>query len=231
LIDESKTKDDKPEKINDKKESPNIESNKTNDKNKSEEKSKSETTKKEDTQEKQYNESKIKIDNKESVNKEQKEKIEKQKKPEKPDDFKYIVRIANTDIDGDKTLVRGLTSIKGIGMHMSSLIVEITGIDRNMKIGNITDEQIEFINKTLIDIPKIAPSWMMNHRKDYETGEDIHLVGPDIDMKLRDEINIMKKIRSYRGIRHEMGLRVRGQRTRANNRYGLALGVSKKKVK
>ena len=53
----------------------------------------------------------------------------------------------------------------------------------------------------------------------------------DIDMRLRDEINIMKKIRSYRGIRHERGLPARGQRTRANNRKGLSLGVSKKREK
>jgi len=70
---------------------------------------------------------------------------------------------------------------------------------------------------------------MFNHRKDYETGNDIHLTGSEIDMRLRDEINIMKKIRSYRGIRHERGLRARGQRTRSNNRSGLTLGVSKKR--
>jgi small subunit ribosomal protein S13 len=70
---------------------------------------------------------------------------------------------------------------------------------------------------------------MLNHRKEYETGKNIHLIGTEIDTRLRDEINIMKKIRSYRGIRHERGLPVRGQRTRANNRTGLALGVSKKR--
>ena len=53
--------------------------------------------------------------------------------------------------------------------------------------------------------------------------------GTDIELRLRDEINIMKKIRSYRGIRHELGLPARGQRTRANNRKGLSLGVSKKR--
>jgi len=71
---------------------------------------------------------------------------------------------------------------------------------------------------------------MLNHRKDIETGEDIHLIGSEIGLRLRDEINIMKKIRSYKGIRHERGLTVRGQRTRGNNRKGLTLGVSKKRV-
>ena len=153
----------------------------------------------------------------------------KKEEDKKKDDFRYIVRIANTDIDGEKKLVRGLTSIRGIGMHMSALITDETGIDRDIKIGNLTDSQIEKIKEALDDIEESAPKWMLNHRKDYETGEDIHLIGSDIDMRLRDEINIMKKIRSYKGIRHERGLPARGQRTRANNRSGLTLGVSKRR--
>lgn len=153
----------------------------------------------------------------------------KKKRVEK-DDFRYIVRIADTDIDGEKTLARGLTSIKGIGMHMSTLIIDTTGLERNLKMGNLSDNQIEKIQVALENIINTAPNWMLNHRKDIETGKDIHLIGSEIDMRLRDEINIMKKIRSYKGIRHERGLTVRGQRTRGNNRRGLALGVSKKRV-
>ena len=157
------------------------------------------------------------------------EKEIKKKKVEK-DDFRYIVRIADTDIDGEKTLARGLTSIKGIGMHMSTLIIDTTGLERNLKMGNLSDNQIEKIQRALENVTNNAPNWMLNHRKDIETGKDIHLIGSEIDMRLRDEINIMKKIRSYKGIRHERGLTVRGQRTRGNNRRGLALGVSKKRV-
>jgi small subunit ribosomal protein S13 len=72
---------------------------------------------------------------------------------------------------------------------------------------------------------------MLNHRRDYETGENMHFVSTDIDIRLRDEINIMKKIRSYRGVRHEAGLRVRGQRTKTHGRVGLALGVSRTAAK
>jgi small subunit ribosomal protein S13 len=156
-------------------------------------------------------------------------KEDKKKEEEHDDDFRYIVRIANTDINGEKKLIHGLTSIKGVGHHMGVLVANETGINRNVKFGDLTDAQIEKIKKTLDSILDIAPGWMLNHRKDYETGEDLHLIGPEIDMRLRDKINIMKKIRSYRGIRHERGLPARGQRTRANNRRGLALGVSKKR--
>jgi small subunit ribosomal protein S13 len=144
-------------------------------------------------------------------------------------DFKYIVRLSNTDIDGEKNVIYGITTIKGIGLHMASLITDKSGINRYMKIGNLSDTQIEKLQSAIDSISKNAPIWMLNHRKDYDTGENIHLIGSEIDIILRDEINIMKKIRSYRGIRHERGLPVRGQKTKSNNRKGLALGVSKKK--
>jgi len=151
------------------------------------------------------------------------------KQDDKDEDFQYIVRIANTDIDGDKTLIMGIAQIKGIGRHMAALIADSTGIDKKIKMGKITDAQIEKIKKALEDIENIAPGWMLNHRKDIDTGEDIHLISSDVELRLRDDVNLLKMIRSYRGIRHETGLSVRGQRTRANNRRGLALGVSKKR--
>ena len=151
------------------------------------------------------------------------------KPPEKKDeDFQYIVRIADTDIDGEKNVVMGLAQIKGIGRHMAVLIADATRIDKKVKIGKITDAQIEKIKEVLENIHNTAPGWMLNHRKDIDTGNDIHLISSEVDLRLRDDVNLLKMIRSYRGIRHESGLSVRGQRTRANNRKGLALGVSKK---
>lgn len=156
-------------------------------------------------------------------------KSEKKDLKKKDENFQYIVRIASTDIDGNKNIIHGLTSIKGVGMHISTLVADVSGVDTKLKMGDLSEAQIDKIRKALEDIDNIAPSWMLNHRKDYETGKNMHLIGAEIDTRLRDEINIMKKIRSYRGIRHERGLPVRGQRTRANNRTGLALGVSKKR--
>lgn len=158
------------------------------------------------------------------------EKKDKQKSEKKDDDFQYIVRLSNTDVDGEKSFIYGLTSIKGIGLNIATLIAEETGIDRNAKVGKLSEKQIEKIQNTIDNIKNLAPDWMLNHRKDMETGENIHLTGPSIDMSLREEINTMRKIRSYKGIRHERGLRARGQRTKGNNRKGLTLGVSKRSV-
>jgi len=162
----------------------------------------------------------------------EKSKTEKKKTDQKEDDdFQYIVRIANTDIDGGKKLIHGLSSIKGIGRHMSTFIIKKTGLDVNQKMGYLSEKQIDTIGKAIESIQDEAPKWMLNHQKEYETGEDIHIIGPQIELRLRDEINIMKKIRSYKGIRHERGLTVRGQRTRGNNRKGLTLGVSKARAR
>ncbi len=181
-------------------------------------------SKNEETNEKLLSEEK-----KKDTKKTDEKKEETKKKVDRGKDFQYIVRLSNTDVDGEKNIVYGLTSIKGIGVHMATLIANEVGIDKHTKFGDLKDSQIEKIQEIIDKVGTNAPKWMLNHRKDLETGEDIHLIGSDIDMRLRDEINILKKIRSYRGIRHERGLRARGQRTRANNRSGLTLGVSKKR--
>ena len=71
------------------------------------------------------------------------------------------------------------------------------------------------------------PNWMLNRREDYETGENIHLIESDLDMTLRDDLNRMKKTRSYKGRRHEAGLPVRGQRTKSTFRNSSSVGVKR----
>jgi len=108
--------------------------------------------------------------------------------------------------------------------------VKRMGVNPREKIGNLSDEDIEKIRKVIEDdIENILPPWMMNHRKDFYTGEDAHILSTDLDLQKQDDINRLKRIKCYRGIRHEKGLPVRGQRTRSNGRRGLAVGVSRKK--
>lgn len=147
----------------------------------------------------------------------------------KGEDFKYIVRIVNTDINGEETLLVGLTSIKGIGLRSAQAITKITGLDPRTKMGTFDDQTIAKLEEIILGFAEHVPPWMMNRKKDLESGEDIHLVGVDIDMTHRDDINRLKMIRCYRGIRHEQGQKVRGQRTKANGRTGLQMGVIRKK--
>ncbi len=143
-------------------------------------------------------------------------------------DFKYIVRIAATDIDGNKPTRYALTTIKGINFMVANAIINYTGIDGRKRIGYLLEEEIEKISKAIENINDWLPPWLKNRRKDLLTGKDRHLIGTDIDLVKREDINLLKKIRCYRGIRHEKGLPVRGQRTRSNKRKGLTVGVIKK---
>jgi small subunit ribosomal protein S13 len=70
---------------------------------------------------------------------------------------------------------------------------------------------------------------MMNRPKDVYTGESRHLFGNDVSLTREEDVNIMRKIRCYKGIRHETGQKVRGQRTKSAGRTGLTVGVKRKK--
>ncbi len=147
-------------------------------------------------------------------------------------EFKGIVRIFGTDLRGDRTLELALTGIKGIGIMMARAIAHIIDVSPQEKLGNLPDDKIEEIEE-VINHPHDhgLPSWMLNRRRDYVTGRDIHIVGADLIISLREDLNRLRKIRSYRGIRHELGLPVRGQRTKSTFRTGRTLGVSRKKTR
>jgi len=145
------------------------------------------------------------------------------------DDFRYIVRISNTDLDGNDQVEVALDAVKGIGLRTGSLVATRAGVNRFEKIGNLSDEQIAALQDAVDRLAEYAPTWMLNRAKDVESGEDLHLVGTDVETKLRDDLNRLKKIRTYRGLRHEDGQKVRGQRSKSNGRTGLTMGVQKKK--
>lgn len=154
---------------------------------------------------------------------------EPSKKKEHDENFNYIIRVVNTDINGENNVVQGLTQIKGIGRHLAVFIADTAEVDRRLKFGNLAEPQIEKLKEVLENIDEYAPAWMLNYQKDVYTGENMHLISTDVAIRLRDDINMMKMVRSYRGVRHELGLKVRGQRSSSNGRKGLALGVSKRK--
>ncbi len=144
------------------------------------------------------------------------------------ENFNFIVRIASSDIDGQKRVVIGLQSIKGVGKRVSEIVVRKAKIDPTVKIGSLSDEKVKELEQYIITYVEYAPNWVVNRQMDYESGADMHLIGNDLDMIQKDDINRMKMIRCYRGIRHETHHKVRGQRTRSNGRKGLTLGVQKK---
>jgi small subunit ribosomal protein S13 len=144
------------------------------------------------------------------------------------DEFKHLVRISRKDVTGEKTIEQALTEIKGVGISLSKTICRVLDLDLEAKIGYIADEDVLKIEEILENpLDHGIPAWMLNRREDYETGENIHLIESDLDMTLRDDLNRMKKTRSYKGRRHEVGLPVRGQRTKSTFRKSSSVGVKR----
>ncbi|BES82495.1 30S ribosomal protein S13 [Pyrodictium abyssi] len=140
------------------------------------------------------------------------------------------MRIMGTDIPGDLKVVYGLALIKGVGINFSYALCRLLGIDPNKRIGFLTDAEVEKIENAIANPSAIGiPAWMLNRRKDYETGKDLHLVGADLIYYVKKDIEREKRIKSWRGIRHALGLKVRGQRTATTGRIGMTVGVKRRK--
>ncbi len=146
------------------------------------------------------------------------------------EEIKYFVRISNTDLDGTRTVQTALTGIKGVGPRTARAIVALAGVDPDAVLGKLDDESVAKIADVVETYAEQVPDWMVNRPKDVYTGEVRHLLGTDLTMATDDDINRMRKMRSYRGIRHETGQKVRGQRTRSSGRTGTTVGVSRKKL-
>jgi small subunit ribosomal protein S13 len=142
-----------------------------------------------------------------------------------------LVRILSEDIEGGMALYAGLTKIKGVSWGIANAVCKALNLEKNRKIGSLTPEEIKKISD-FIKNPKI-PTYLFNRRKDFETGDDRHLVGTDLELQKDLDIKRLKKIKSYRGVRHVAGLPVRGQRTRSHFRTNRkrGSGIKKKVVK
>lgn len=166
-----------------------------------------------------------------------KKEIEEENKTKKPKpvreeikkEIKTIVRIANTDINGEKPIVEALKGIKGIGNSMSKAICEVLGLEKSTKAGSLTENDIQKIEDVIKEPLKFGiPPFLLNRRKDPETGKDLHLVSSELEIRKKFDIQKEIELKTYRGIRHMYGLPVRGQRTRSSFRKGKVVGVMKK---
>ncbi len=140
-----------------------------------------------------------------------------------------IVRILSKDIEGKMSVYSGLTKVNGISWSISNAICKKLNIDKNRKMGSLSDEEIKKISEFMKN-PSV-PSHLFNRQIDPETGVNRHLIGSDLELRKDFDIKRLKKIKSYRGIRHAAGLPVRGQRTKSHFRKNKSKGVGIKKKK
>lgn len=108
-----------------------------------------------------------------------------------------MARLVGVDLPKNKRGEIGLTYIYGIGRSSANSILLKAGIDNNIKVKDWTDDQIASIRKIL--------------------GEEYKLEG-ELRSEIQMNIKRLMDIGCYRGIRHRIGLPVRGQNTRNNAR-------------
>ncbi|MBI4140747.1 30S ribosomal protein S13 [Candidatus Woesearchaeota archaeon] len=142
--------------------------------------------------------------------------------------LRHLVRIAQTDIDGKKTLLFALSKIKGIGVTFANAVCNLAQIDSTRKTGTLNDADVAKLEKVINDpLDAGMTPWLLNRRKDFETGIDKHVITGDLIFNTENDIKFMKRIKCYKGIRHILGQPVRGQRTRSKFRKnkGRVIGV------
>lgn len=105
-------------------------------------------------------------------------------------------RIAGVDIPDQKKVAFALRYLYGVGPKLAMNILKESHIDLNKRARDLTGGDISRIQRAL----------------------EKHLIEGDLRQVVSDNINRLKRIRSYRGLRHHLGLPVRGQRTRSNAR-------------
>ena len=140
---------------------------------------------------------------------------------------KQFLRIFNTAVDGNLPISRALRKIKGFGSNLTHIVCFLLKIDPKTLAGDLEDAEGKNI-ENLISNPEIIPTRMLNRQKDFETGKNQHIVGPTLRLTQEFDIKRLRRIKSYKGVRHGLGLPVRGQSTKAHFRKkGKAVGVKK----
>jgi len=108
-----------------------------------------------------------------------------------------MARIAGVDLPPNKRIEIALTYIYGIGRSQSGKILTAAGINFDVKVRELNDEEINKIRKLI---------------------EEQYRVEGDLRKEVTMNIKRLMEIGSYRGLRHRRGLPVRGQRTKTNGR-------------
>lgn len=147
------------------------------------------------------------------------------------DKFKHIIRIVNTDLDGNKSILNALRKIKGVSFMFANMACVLTNTDKNKKTGTLDESEIKKLEDFLRNPVKFgAPEWALNRRKDLSDGKTSQILSTDIKFIADNDMKLLKMIKCYKGIRHMSGLPVRGQRTKSNFRRNKGKGMGVKKA-
>jgi ribosomal protein S13 len=152
--------------------------------------------------------------------------------PIRPKNFreKVFFRQIRTQVDGNAKVEHALTQISGVGRRFAQATVRVAGISPEWRLGALPEKDLNRLQEIILDpIGNGIPSYFVNRRRDLRTGEDLHIISNQLDISVKRDIDRMKRIRSYKGVRHHLRLKVRGQKTKSTGRHGLVVGVVRRK--
>src|SRR3989442_6446407 len=86
------------------------------------------------------------------------------------EDFRYIVRMANTDLDGTRSVGYALTAIAGVGIRVSEAVADLAGVSRSERLGNLSEGQTDKIEATTCKLREPVPPWMGERPQGLEAG-------------------------------------------------------------
>ena len=108
-------------------------------------------------------------------------------------EFRLILRVLGADVDGTKKVPFGLSKIRGVGPNFAQAVVKVARISPEARIGSLSEAEISRLEDIIKDPAKHGiPARMFNRRKDIESGRDMHLVGPDLALRNKADIDLMK---------------------------------------
>jgi len=149
---------------------------------------------------------------------------------EKVAEFKHILRIFNTNLEGRRKVPFALRTIRGVGRRFAFLVCRKAKIDASRRAGDLSEAEAQKLVDIINDpVGNGFPKWFLNRQRDFRDNSYTQLASNTLDTKVREDLERMKKVRQNRGLRHFWGLKVRGQHSKSTGRRGATVGVVRKK--
>ena len=124
-------------------------------------------------------------------------------------EYRHILRIMGTDVQGTLKTVYALTKIKGVSLSLASAILKKANVNPDLRVGFLTETDLNKIEEIIQDPTKYGlPTWLFNRRKDADTGKDVHMISADLVLRTKTDVDDEKAMRSWRGYRGHVRRRV-----------------------
>ena len=91
--------------------------------------------------------------------------------PDNPN-FRYIVRVSDSDLDGTRSTALALSTLRGLGPRTADVVCLLAQVNPMEMIGNLPEATVEGIESIIAELPQKVPAWMMNHPRDYSGRSD-----------------------------------------------------------